>query len=170
MHVEVHRPQLHDLQNRLDGVRDVAHAAPGRSGFAGRSFSAADEAQPDAARREQTGHELGETRAHLGRVEHVKAAAIEHEVERPLRRIGQEVAIKVDAFPDVEFRGRVDSIQRGAGQAFSILPPQNATGNFVKVVQRVPVRITFLTGKGYPDPRNYPIGPGMSVVPTVKVR
>lgn len=85
-------------------------------------------------------------------------------------RLGQDVAIRVDAFPDVKFRGRVDSIQRGAGQAFSILPPQNATGNYVKVVQRVPVRITFLIGKDYPDPRNYPIGPGMSVVPTVKVR
>ena len=85
-------------------------------------------------------------------------------------RVGQDVTVKVDAFPDVEFRGRVDSIQRGAGQAFAILPPQNATGNFVKVVQRVPVRIVFLIGKDYPDPRNYPIGPGMSVVPTVKVR
>jgi membrane fusion protein (multidrug efflux system) len=84
-------------------------------------------------------------------------------------RIGQPVDIKVDAFPDVEFKGRVDSIQRGAGQAFSILPPQNATGNYVKVVQRVPVRIEFDTRNG-PDPRNYPIGPGMSVVPTVKVR
>lgn len=85
-------------------------------------------------------------------------------------KLGQEVTIKVDAFPDVKFRGRVDSIQRGAGQAFALLPPQNATGNYVKVVQRVPVRITFLIGKDYPDPRNYPIGPGMSVVPTVKVR
>lgn len=85
-------------------------------------------------------------------------------------RLGQEVSIKVDAFPDVKFRGRIDSIQRGAGQAFSILPPQNATGNFVKVVQRVPVRITFVVGKDDPDPRNYPIGPGMSVIPTVKVR
>ena len=84
-------------------------------------------------------------------------------------RIGQPVSIKVDAFPDVEFKGHVDSIQRGAGQAFSILPPQNATGNYVKVVQRVPVRIEFDTKNG-PDPRNYPIGPGMSVVPTVKVR
>ena len=85
-------------------------------------------------------------------------------------QIGQAVTIKVDAYPTVEFKGRVDSIQRGAGQAFSILPAQNATGNFVKVVQRVPVRITFVVGKGDPDPRNYPIGPGMSVVPTVKVR
>lgn len=84
-------------------------------------------------------------------------------------RIGQPVAIKVDAFPDVEFKGHVDSIQRGAGQAFALLPPQNATGNYVKVVQRVPVRITFDVKNG-PDPRRYPIGPGMSVVPTVKVR
>jgi membrane fusion protein (multidrug efflux system) len=80
------------------------------------------------------------------------------------------VAIKVDAYPDVEFKGRVDSIQRGAGQAFAILPPQNATGNYVKVVQRVPVRINFVIGNGNPDPRNYPIGPGMSVTPSVKVR
>ena len=84
-------------------------------------------------------------------------------------RIGQPVSIKIDAFPDVAFKGHVDSIQRGAGQAFSILPAQNASGNFVKVVQRVPVRIEFDT-KNAPDPRDYPIGPGMSVVPTVEVR
>jgi membrane fusion protein (multidrug efflux system) len=83
-------------------------------------------------------------------------------------RIGQPVAIKVDAYPDVEFRGHVDSIQRGAGQAFALLPAQNATGNYVKVVQRVPVRIEFDARNG-PDPRKYPIGPGMSVTPTVKL-
>jgi membrane fusion protein (multidrug efflux system) len=81
-------------------------------------------------------------------------------------RIGQNVDIRVDAFPGVKFEGHVDSIQRGAGQAFALLPPQNATGNYVKVVQRVPVRILF----DRPDPHRYPIGPGMSVVPTVKVR
>ncbi len=84
-------------------------------------------------------------------------------------RVGQPVTIEIDAFPGVEFKGRVDSFQQGAGQAFSILPPQNATGNYVKVVQRVPVRITFDVKNG-PDPRKYPIGPGMSAVPTVKVR
>ncbi|OYY91332.1 MAG: secretion protein HlyD [Sphingomonas sp. 28-66-16] len=83
-------------------------------------------------------------------------------------RRGQPVDIKIDAFPDIKFHGFVDSIQRGAGQAFALLPPQNATGNFVKVVQRVPVRIVF--DKNGPDPLKYPIGPGMSVVPTVKVR
>jgi membrane fusion protein (multidrug efflux system) len=91
------------------------------------------------------------------------------ETQLTLMRRGQPVAIHVDAFPDVDFRGHVDSIQRGAGQAFALLPPQNATGNYVKVVQRVPVRITFDVRDG-PDPRMYHIGPGMSVVPTVKVR
>lgn len=84
-------------------------------------------------------------------------------------RIGQDVTIKVDAFPDITFRGHVDSVQRGAGQAFSLLPAQNATGNYVKVVQRVPVRITFDIKNG-PNPQSYAIGPGMSVVPTVKVQ
>ena len=91
------------------------------------------------------------------------------ETQLALMRIGQPVSIHVDAFPNVEFQGVVDSIQNGAGQAFSILPAQNATGNYVKVVQRVPVRIEFDLKHG-PDPRKYPIGPGMSVVPTVKVR
>jgi membrane fusion protein (multidrug efflux system) len=81
-------------------------------------------------------------------------------------RVGQPVEIKVDAYPGVKLHGHVDSIQHGAGQAFALLPPQNATGNYVKVVQRVPVRILFDGA----DWRHYAIGPGMSVVPTVKVR
>ena len=91
------------------------------------------------------------------------------ETQLTLMRIGQPVEIRVDAYPSVKFVGHLDSIQRGAGQAFALLPPQNATGNYVKVVQRVPVRITFDIKNG-PDPRKYPIGPGMSVIPTVKVR
>jgi len=92
------------------------------------------------------------------------------ETQITLMRIGQPVDIRVDAYPAVHFHGHVDSIQRGAGQAFALLPPQNATGNYVKVVQRVPVRILFDARDGSPDPRRYAIGPGMSVVPTVKVR
>jgi membrane fusion protein, multidrug efflux system len=92
------------------------------------------------------------------------------ETQLELMRIGQPVDISIDAYPGVTFKGHVDSIQRGAGQAFALLPPQNATGNYVKVVQRVPVRIVFDRGDGAPDPARYPIGPGMSVVPTVKVR
>jgi membrane fusion protein (multidrug efflux system) len=81
-------------------------------------------------------------------------------------RPGQPVQIRVDAFPGRTFSGHVDSIQRGTGTRFSLLPPENASGNFVKVVQRVPVKIVF---DEPPDPR-YPLGPGMSVVPTVRIR
>ncbi len=91
------------------------------------------------------------------------------ETQLKLMKRGQHVDIKVDAFPDVKFVGHVDSIQRGAGQAFALLPPQNVTGNYVKVVQRVPVRIEFDRTKDV-NPADYPIGPGMSVVPTVRVR
>lgn len=80
--------------------------------------------------------------------------------------VGQKVDIKVDAFPNVDFTGKVVSIQHGAGQAFQVLPPQNATGNFVKVVQRVPVRIEFVS----PDPTKYPLGPGMSVVTKIRAK
>jgi membrane fusion protein (multidrug efflux system) len=79
-------------------------------------------------------------------------------------RPGQPVTISIDAYPGRSFQGRVDSIQSGSGAAFSLLPPENATGNFVKVVQRVPVKIVF-------DERpDVLLGPGMSVVPDVKVR
>jgi membrane fusion protein (multidrug efflux system) len=80
-------------------------------------------------------------------------------------RAGQQVTLKVDACPQDKIRGHVDSIQRGAGQAFSLLPPENATGNYVKVVQRVPVKIIIDN-----PPNDCWLGPGMSVEPTVKVR
>jgi membrane fusion protein (multidrug efflux system) len=79
-------------------------------------------------------------------------------------RVGQPVDISIDAFGGRVFPGRVDSVQAGSGTAFSLLPAENATGNFVKVVQRVPVKITF---NQRPDVE---LGPGMSVVPTVTVR
>ncbi|MGH8218371.1 MAG: efflux RND transporter periplasmic adaptor subunit [Steroidobacteraceae bacterium] len=81
-------------------------------------------------------------------------------------RPGDKVDIKIDAYSGVKFTGHVDSIQRGAGQAFSVLPAQNATGNFVKVVQRVPVKI-LIDG---PKDGRYVLGPGMSVEPSVHVR
>ncbi len=76
---------------------------------------------------------------------------------------GQSVDVVVDAYPDVTFHGHVDSIQRATGQYFSMLPAENATGNYVKVVQRVPVKIVFDDDRI----RNYVIGPGMSVTPDV---
>ena len=80
-------------------------------------------------------------------------------------RVGQPVEIKVDAFPDQTFHGRVDSIQAGTGARFSMLPPENATGNFVKVVQRVPVKIVFEQN----DRARDLLGLGMSVTPEVRI-
>jgi membrane fusion protein, multidrug efflux system len=86
------------------------------------------------------------------------------ETQLTLMRPGQATDIEIDAYPGQLFKGHVDSVQAGSGAAFSLLPPENATGNFVKVVQRVPVKIVF------DHPPDVYIGPGMSVVPTVKVR
>ena len=61
-------------------------------------------------------------------------------------RVGQSVTIKVDAHPDSEFKGKIESISPASGAEFSILPPENATGNFTKIVQRIPVKITFDKG------------------------
>ncbi len=77
---------------------------------------------------------------------------------------GQPVDIHVDAYPNRAFKGHVDSIQSGSGTAFSLLPAENATGNFVKVVQRVPVKIDF---DKTPD---VILGPGMSVEPWVRLK
>jgi membrane fusion protein (multidrug efflux system) len=79
-------------------------------------------------------------------------------------RSGQPATVHVDACPTADIRGHVDSIQRGSGQAFAILPPENATGNFVKVVQRVPVKIILDD-----VPKDCPLGPGLSVEPRVRV-
>ncbi len=82
-------------------------------------------------------------------------------------RRGQPVEIKIDAYPDLKLAGHVDSVQPASGQAFSTLPAENATGNWVKVVQRVPVKIVFDRLPDDPDRR---LGPGMSVEVSVKVR
>lgn len=79
-------------------------------------------------------------------------------------RPGQHVDVRVDSYPDLHLQGKVDSIQAGTGSRFSLLPPENAAGNYVKVVQRIPVKITLDL------PAEAPIlAPGMSVVPSVLV-
>jgi membrane fusion protein, multidrug efflux system len=78
---------------------------------------------------------------------------------------GQRVRIRVDTYPGKIFYGRVDSIMAGTGAVFSLFPPENATGNFVKVVQRIPVKITLEEGT---DPQHL-LRIGMSVVPTILV-
>jgi membrane fusion protein (multidrug efflux system) len=78
---------------------------------------------------------------------------------------GQPVTVEIDALGGKKFRAHVDSVQAGSGAAFSLLPPENATGNYVKVVQRVPVKILF----DEPLPADHVIGPGLSVTPSVQV-
>jgi len=78
-------------------------------------------------------------------------------------RPGQPVTFRIDAYPEREIVGRVASVQPGSGTAFSLLPAENATGNYVKIVQRVPVKIVIEN-----PPADVALGPGMSVVPTVR--
>jgi membrane fusion protein (multidrug efflux system) len=81
-------------------------------------------------------------------------------------RPGDPATVRVDAYPQFKFKGHIDSIQAGSGAQFSLFPPENATGNYVKVVQRVPVKILF----DDPIPPGVALGPGMSVDPSVRVR
>ena len=89
--------------------------------------------------------------------------------ENQLRHMhpGQPVAIKVDTYPNKIFQGKIDSIQRASGAKSSLFPPENAVGSFVKIVQRIPVKIVFTEEI---NPEEYNIVPGMSVVPKVKVK
>jgi membrane fusion protein (multidrug efflux system) len=94
----------------------------------------------------------------------VKANFKENQLKK--MRLGQVVEIEVDAYGGRTYMGHVESISAATGARFSLLPPENSTGNYVKVVQRVPLRIRFDQGQ---DPEHL-LRPGMSVVPTVFVR
>jgi len=82
-------------------------------------------------------------------------------------KVGQKVDIKVDTYPDKIFKGKIDSIQRISGAKSSLFPPENAVGSFVKIVQRIPVKIVFTEEI---DSNKYTIVPGMSVEPKVRVK
>ncbi|MET0482221.1 MAG: HlyD family secretion protein [Aestuariivirgaceae bacterium] len=86
------------------------------------------------------------------------------ETQLDAMRPGQSASIEIDAYPDRLITGEVASVQPGSGTAFSLLPAENATGNFVKIVQRVPVKIVMRDA-----PADVSLGPGMSVVPTVRI-
>jgi membrane fusion protein (multidrug efflux system) len=81
-------------------------------------------------------------------------------------RLGQEVTIKIDAFKDIQLKGHVDSLQMGTGAVFTTFPAENATGNFVKIVQRIPVKIKIDSGT---DPER-PLPLGLSVEPEVHLK
>jgi membrane fusion protein, multidrug efflux system len=86
------------------------------------------------------------------------------EIQLDRMRPGDKVTLRIDAYPGRTIHGHVDSVQPGSGTAFSLLPAQNATGNYVKIVQRVPVKIVMDD-----PPTDVALGPGMSVVPTVRI-
>jgi membrane fusion protein (multidrug efflux system) len=86
------------------------------------------------------------------------------ETQLAAMRHGQPAALRIDAYPDRTIHGHLDSVQSGSGTAFSLLPAENATGNFVKIVQRVPVKIVIDN-----PPADVALGPGMSVVPSVRI-
>ncbi|OYZ41344.1 MAG: multidrug ABC transporter permease, partial [Novosphingobium sp. 16-62-11] len=88
------------------------------------------------------------------------------ETQIGLMRAGQPVTVHVDALPDVDFHGTVESITPGTGANFSLIPPQNATCNFTKIVQRVPVRIRINAG---PESRKVLV-PGLSLTVEVDTR
>jgi membrane fusion protein (multidrug efflux system) len=80
--------------------------------------------------------------------------------------MGQTVEISVDAYPDATVKGHVESLAPGSGAQFALLPPENATGNFTKIVQRVPVKILI----DQADPLKDRLRPGLSVISTVDTR
>jgi membrane fusion protein, multidrug efflux system len=116
----------------------------------------------------QTGNRVSVGQALMAVVEDnvwIEANFKETQLERI--RVGQPVDIKIDALPHYRFKGRVDSLQPGTGSNFALLPPDNATGNFIKIVQRVPVKILF-------DPESIKavrdkIVPGLSSEPSIAV-
>ena len=116
----------------------------------------------------QTGNRVSVGQALMAVVEDnvwIVANLKETQLERV--RVGQPVEIKIDALPHYRFKGRVDSLQPGTGSNFALLPPDNATGNFIKIVQRVPVKILF-------DPQSIKavrdkIVPGLSTEPSIAV-
>lgn len=119
------------------------------------------------ARTVQTGNYVQPGQALFALVpSHIWVTANFKETQLTHMRPGQPVEVHIDAYPQQTFRAKVDSLQAGTGAKFSLLPPENAVGNFVKVVQRVPVKIVFDEDL----PTNLDIGLGLSVEPRVRVR
>ena len=108
----------------------------------------------------------GERLMAIRSLEHVWVDCNFKETQLEPIRIGQPVDLRVDAYPGKVFRGRVSGFSPGTGAATALLPPQNATGNFVKIVQRLPVRVDVIGG----NPPDTPLFAGMSVEPRIRIR
>jgi membrane fusion protein (multidrug efflux system) len=104
----------------------------------------------------------GQPLAALVDLDNIYVTANFKETQLKNMKIGQPATIKVDAY-DRDLKGHVDSFGGATGARFSLLPPENATGNYVKVVQRIPVKIVLERG----EDTEHKLRPGMSVVPTV---
>lgn len=116
----------------------------------------------------QTGNQVRDGQPLMAVVELDNPYVVANYKETELERIrpGMDVRITIDAYPGRTFKGQVDSIMAGTGVSFSLFPAENATGNYVKVVQRVPVKIALAPG----EDRDHILRVGMSVVPTVLVK
>jgi len=116
----------------------------------------------------QTGNHVKDGQPMMAVVELDNLYVVANYKETELEHIlpGMDVRITVDAYPGLTFKGQVDSIMAGTGVSFSLFPAENATGNYVKVVQRIPVKIVLAPG----EDRDHILRIGMSVVPTVLVK
>ena len=116
----------------------------------------------------QTGNQVKDSQPLMAVVElnNLYIVANYKETELEGIRPGMDVRITVDAYPGVTFKGQVDSIMAGTGVSFSLFPAENATGNYVKVVQRIPVKIVLAPG----EDKDHILRVGMSVIPTVLVK
>jgi membrane fusion protein (multidrug efflux system) len=182
--VDTTKSTLEGAQAALDAARAAVQAAQSQIGSAQAAVSAAQAAVANAALQLSYCHI---TAAEDGRItrktvepgDYATAgqtlfSIVQHDVwvtanfkETQLTRmkVGQPVSVRVDAFPDRKFKAHVDSFQLGSGSRFSLLQAENATGNYVKVVQRVPIKIVF----DEPSDAIMDLAPGMSVEPRVNV-
>lgn len=175
---------------RLQGARDAARAADQQVSAAGAALRGAD-ARLEAARaaRDIAAHQLADTRivaASAGRVSQ-KTAEVGQlvQVGQPLLNLvpediwvtanlketqvrdihpGNAVVVDIDAYPGLEWRGTVESLSPATGSKFTLLPPDNATGNFTRIVQRIPVRVRLLPGQH----KDHELRPGMNAVVTLE--
>ncbi len=163
--VEVQRHKLAALNAQLEEARVGLNAAqlnlsyctitaPIRGYIVQRSVQVGDRVQP------------GQPLMGVVPLHEVYAEANFKETQLEKVRLGQPVTIKADIYPDHPFAGKVVGIRAGTGAAFSLLPPENATGNWIKVVQRVPVRIKFES----PPPPEYPLRVGLSLKVIIHTR
>ncbi len=107
---------------------------------------------------------IGQPGRRAGADRHLRDRELQGDAARPHARPGQHAEIEIDAFPGRTFEGKVESLAGGTGAAFSLLPADNATGNFVKVVQRVPVRVAWVN-----PPADVSMRAGLSADVTVTV-